>query len=837
MSVPRGWAYAAPAGHFDETTLASGEPRSEWRRLLRSLVELGRDELARRWREAERLIRENGVTYNVYGDPQGMDRPWQLDPIPLLLTGGEWAAIEAAVAQRAHLLDRVLADLYGPQRLLRDGRLPAELVLGHPGFLRPCHGVRVPHDRYLHVYAADLARSPDGRWWVIADRTQAPSGAGYALENRVVLSRVLPEPFRAFHVERLAGWFQTFRDGLAELAPRAGDEAPRVVLLTPGPYNETYFEHAYLARYLGITLAEGADLTVRDERVFLKTLDGLLPVDVIWRRQDDAYCDPLELLGESALGVPGLVQAVRAGNVAVANGLGSGLLETSATMAFLPGLCQHLLGEELRMPSVATWWCGQPAELETVLAKLDRLVLKPTVPRPGEEVVFGDELDAAARAAWSARLRAEGPRYVAQERVALSTMPSTVAANGDGGPVPRHLVLRVFATAHRGSWSVMPGGLTRVSTSADSLVVSSQRGGRSKDTWVLSATPVPYVTLMDRGTGALAVSRAGVALTSRVAGNLLWLGRSAERVEAGVRLFRAALRRLAEEPLRVAGAPLPEALQLLAATGRLPGLPLEGAPSVLEERVLGVLYDRTGSDGLAASIGQLHRLSWLVRDRLSPDAWRALARLDQELVESPALHPALRVSAALDQLDRALGMLAAFTGLVMESMTRALGWRFLDLGRRLERAIQAVDLLRAGLVETTPRETRRLETLLEVADGLMTYRSRYQTSAQTGLVLDLLLRDEANPRSVAYQLVALLERFAPLREAPHDAVARLLARVREAEIDALAAASDGRREALAALLSELARGLPAAYDVLNHAYLVHAVPRRLGGSARGSRRA
>jgi len=830
VSSASGLGYAGVAGHWDEMALPSGELRPHWRRLMSAVTGLGRDEALRRWRQAERLIRENGVTYNVYGDPLGMDRPWQLDPLPLLIPIGEWSAIEAAVTQRATLLDRMLADLYGAQRLLREGHLPAELVFADAGFLRPCHGLAVPNDVRLHLYAADLARSPDGQWWVLADRTQAPSGAGYALENRVVTTRVLPEVFGGFHVPRLAGWFQTMRDSLSALAAGRTD-SPRIVLLTPGPYNETYFEHAYLARYLGVTLVEGADLAVRGERVHLKTLDGLLPVDVILRRQDDRWCDPLELFGESALGVPGLVQAVRAGHVAVANALGSGLVDTPGVMAFLPGLCRRLLAEELRMPSVATWWCGQQRELAYVENHFDGLVLKNTFRSSAPDVVFGAHLAGDERTAFLARLRADPHRWVAQEQVALSTVPAAASE----GPAPRHLVLRVFAVASNGSWSVMPGGLTRVSASADDLVVSSQRGGASKDTWVLADAPVPVVSLMDRVQAPIDVSRAGFALTSRVADNLLWLGRTAERVEAGVRLFRSALGRLAEEPLRAADATLPDAVELLARRYRLDAHE-EEAP--LAERIVAAIFDRERPDSLSSAAHQLHHLAWLVRDRISTDAWRILGRFEERFEEPAGLHPALRVNAALDRLDGALLLLSAFTGLVMEGMTRALGWTFLDIGRRLERAIQMVELLLYGLVEPGPREWRRLENVLQVADSVMTYRSRYQTSLQAPLVLDLLLRDEANPRSVSFQLAHLERHFEPLDKAPRAAVTRLLASVRRAPLDELAALDDGgRRVALEALLMQLRRDVPAIFAALSHAYLSHAVSKRQTPGPRGKARA
>src|SRR5277367_3413803 len=390
------WSYEATPGFYDEVLGSGTELRPHWGALSESLTSIGHPGLARRWREGQRLIHDNGITYNVYSDPESTSRPWPLDPVPLMMDPAEWKTIEVAVIQRAMLFNSILADLYGPQRLLREKMLPAELVFPNPAFLRPCWGIQPPGGVFLHMYAADLARSPDGQWWVLADRTQSPSGAGYALENRLVTTRVLPDVFRASHIRRLANFFQTYRDALQRLVP-ANRENPRIVLLTPGPYNETYFEHAFLARYLGYTLVEGGDLTVRDNSVFLKTLGGLLPVDLIMRRQDDTFCDPLELREDSMLGVPGLVQAVRAGNVALVNALGSGLLESPATAAFLPGLCKHLLGEELKMPTVATWWCGEEEPRSHVLENLSGLVIKQTFGSARRLPIFGAKLSAAER--------------------------------------------------------------------------------------------------------------------------------------------------------------------------------------------------------------------------------------------------------------------------------------------------------------------------------------------------------------------------------------------------------------------------------------------------------
>src|SRR6202522_1842801 len=620
------WSYQATPGFYDEVLGAGTKPRPQWGELSESLTAMGNQGLARRWREGQRLIHDNGITYNVYSDPESTSRPWPLDPVPLMMDPSEWKTIEAAVIQRATLFNSVLADLYGPQRLLREKMLPAELVFPNPAFLRPCWGIQPPGGVFLHMYAADLARSPDGQWWVLADRTQSPSGAGYALENRLVTTRVLPDVFRASHIRRLANFFQTYRESLQRLVP-ANRENPRIVLLTPGPYNETYFEHAFLARYLGYTLVEGGDLTVRDNRVYLKTLGGLLQVDVIVRRQDDQFCDPLELRRDSMLGVPGLLEAVRSGHVAIANALGSGLAESPAYAAFLPALSRLLLNEDLKIPTVATWWCGQEEPLEYVMDHLSELVLKPPFPATRGDPIFGASLSGKEREALLDRVRAEPGRYVAQERVALSTVPVW-----EDGPLhPRHMVVRVYAVSSGGGYVVMPGGLTRVSTSLDSMVVSIQRGGGSKDTWVLGDGPAPPFTLLRPATHPLDVSRATFDLSSRIADNLFWLGRYTERVEAAVRITRAILSRFFQEEDATRASGLKAGLEILPALGYVAG----EKPAAAEHEVLSMIYDPAATSGLVSNIHQVRRVAWLLRDRISGDAWPILNKLDQQFSARP----------------------------------------------------------------------------------------------------------------------------------------------------------------------------------------------------------
>src|ERR1700689_1352964 len=532
--------YVQTSGVYDEMCGAPGILRPHWDKFIHSLSALGDQELTRRWQTAKHRIRENGVTYNVYGDPLGMDRPWNLDAIPLVIPPSEWSQLEAGLIQRARLLNLILADLYGPQTLLRGGQIPPALVFANPGFLRPCHGVNVSGNTYLHLLAVDLARGPDGEWWVISDRTQAPSGAGYSLENRIVMAETFPDLFREFQVKRLASFFRSFRDTLLRLSPAARDN-PRVVLLTPGPYNETYFEHSYLARYLGFRLVQGGDLTVRDSRVFLKTLEGLKQVDVILRRVDDSFCDPIELRSDSYLGVAGLVEAVRAGNVTVANALGSGLIETSAFMPFFPGLSQRMLGEPLKLPAVATWWCGQPEACRYVLDNLNFLVIKPAFPSRGMEPVFGGKLAADGRSRLIERIKESPQEFVGQELLNLSTAPVW----SENTLAPRRVVLRVYLAAAGDSWVVMPGGLARVSSSIGTPVVSMQRGGGSKGTWVLSHGPVDNSSLQRPRDLPVELNRGETSdLPSRAADHIFWLGRYAERSEHLARVLRCILIRL-----------------------------------------------------------------------------------------------------------------------------------------------------------------------------------------------------------------------------------------------------------------------------------------------------
>lgn len=744
MAEPLLADYPEAAGRYDEMLGEDGAPREHWRALYEYLANATPAAMAARLQSVARQVRENGVTYNVYADPQGADRPWELDVLPLILGHEEWVGIEAAVAQRATLLNRVLSDIYSGEELLSQGLLPPALVHGHAGFLRPCHGISPPDGIHLHLYAADLARSSDGRWWVVTDRTQAPSGAGYALENRLVISRAFPSLFRDLKVRHLARFFATLRDSLAYWAPR-DVEAPRIVLLTPGPYNETYYEHALLARYLGFPLVEGNDLTVRDGQVWLKTLSGLSRVHVILRRLDDDFCDPLELRADSALGVPGLTEAARRGNVLIANSLGSNLLESGALLGFLPNLCEKLLGEPLKMPSVGTWWCGEPLALEEVIEHLDDLVIKPAYPQLRIGTVFGGDLKGKEREAFIEKLRAQPHHYVAQERVRISQAPVWDRSR-EHGLSAGAVGLRVYACATPNGYMVMPGGLARVATGLDERTMSNQRGGGSKDTWILSAAPVSNFSLLRRAIGPADLVRSNVHLSSRVAENLFWLGRYMERCDNTARLMRVTLGRLIDGAFDTPG----REAACLTAICQFAGVLDYDGPTERDAVEARIMRSLSTDVGLGANLHQLSHIAMQLRERLSLDNWRVLNRMQAEQAEWTRKPPPL--ADVLTALDRTTASLMTLAGFALDGMTRDQGWRFLSMGRRLERMQFLCMCLQQAL--TLPRDAE-LDWLLELADSIVTYRARYMSRPEWLPLLDLLLLDTGNPRSVAFQLFGL----------------------------------------------------------------------------------
>lgn len=827
--------YTPPSGVYDEMLAQRGELRPQWQGMVRSLTRVQLQEIARRWELADRLIHENGVTYNVYGQPNEKPRPWELDILPVVYSASEWQALSEGIQQRVHLLSLVLADLYGPQLLLKERHLPPEAVFGHPRYLLPFHNLPLAGNKHIHHYAAELARSPDGRWWVMADRTEVPSGSGYAVENRIVASRTWPHLIQDCRVQRLASYFMKMQDHLQQLAHQH-KENPRIVLLTPGPNHPYYFEDAFLSRYLGYTLVEGGDLAVRNEQVALKTLGGLSPVDVIFRRIPDADCDPLELGGTSPHGIPGLLQAVRAGNVSVVNSFGSGLVETPLFMAFLPALCQRLLGEPLKMPSIASWWCQNPNSLKYVLGHLEELVIKPAYVHSGRNEVVVDQLSRSEREALAARIKAEPRQFVAQEKVTRSSTPAFHGGTLQSG----HVALRVYAAANADSYHVMPGGLIRVAASAKPLELSIAAGEYSKDAWVLSDGPVKPVSLLAPTEEIVRLSRSSSELPSRVADHLYWLGRNLERSDSAARLMRTLLDRLTVETKLESVAELPTLLRVLAARGLIaPDFVVESLKDSLpdvENALISAVFGEEEPLCLRSTLWELRRQASVVRDRISIDTWRIINRMATEFLRSH-VSKETDFGDALECLDRLLFELAACNGLVSDAMTRGQAWRFLDFGRRVERGLQMVNLLRYTLLDAAGANVSILQAVLDVADSAMTYRSRYLARLQPAPVLDLLLTDETNPRAIAFQLVALFdhvnhlprEESLPIRTNDQRTILSTLHAVQMAEVAKLVKPTrHNRRGPLEKLLNHVEDGLNNLSDEVSRKYLIHAgAPRQM----------
>ena len=810
-SAPAGYA---STGHFDELRARAerrGAPRSRpdalnpgkhhpvaagpaqssdpeygeaWSQFFDNVQADGLGNMDQRAASMARQVRDNGVTYNVYSDEGGPQRPWSLDLFPLIVSPESWQQIEVGVVQRVRVLDRVMADVYGPQQLLRLGLLPPALVQGHPGYLRAMHGVQPVGGTHLHIAAFDLARGPDGNWWVVSQSVQAPSGLGYLLENRLAVSRLFPQSFEQMNVQRLAGTYRALMDSIRQMSP-AGPDA-HIALLTPGPYNETYFEHAYLARYLGLTLVEGNDLIVRDQHLYLKTLKGLEPVHALLKRLDDEFLDPLELRADSTLGVPGLLQAIRAGNVLVANAPGSAFLESPALLGFLPALSRHLLGEDLQMPALPTWWCGERSAMESVLPRLQECAIKPTYPgsinHGNFDAVLGRNLTGREIDEWAGRIALHSDDHTIQAYLPLSQMPTWRSGDGKAASLKlRSVILRVFAVSDGPqSWRVLPGGLARVAgSSAD--IASMQRGGSSADVWVMTHGAVDRTTLLKPASGPASGNAAGTSalvqrkrmVTSRAGENLFWLGRYTERTENLIGLARLTLECLHGEDQ--SSVPLLVWLSKMAVANTLvlPGVPAATqARRVFERSLIASL----GSTELATSVGYNLRAVRLagasVRERLSQEHWMLIVQAEERLTvgcapfaEAADYSPleALRV------LKIASDHMAAITGAQTDRMTRDDGWRLLSIGRHIERLSFLSRSLASGFECGSVLDDGGFEAMIALFDSTIPFHAQYQQNRDVASLLDLLVLDRDNPRSLGWVAQTLRGRLAKLAGSdPHE---------------------------------------------------------------------
>lgn len=720
--------YTLHDGIQDELIDESGEIRPVWRSFVQTISGVSLDDWKIRIARGQQYLRDAGVYYRDNSTQGTTEREWPLSPVPLLISEQEWHQISVGLKQRANILEQVIGDLYGENTLVQDGFLPGQLIAKNPEWLRPLVGVEPRSGKFLNFLAFDIGRGPDGKWWVLGDRTQAPSGAAFALENRLATTRIFSDLYSPSHVHRLAGFFKEFRDAL--LALRGGDGS-RIGILTPGPLNDTYFEHAYIARYLGFMLLEGEDMTMRDGKLMVRTVDGPKPISVLWRRMDAHWADPLELEETSQLGTAGLLNAVRSQNVTIINALGSGVLETRALLAFLPRIAREWARDPLIMPNIATWWCGQKAERDFVktnaykmtigdayatkfLFDTDDISLKANKSKDQANQSLDDWIDD------------NGETLVGQEAVRLSTTP----ALDNGKIVPRPMSLRVFLARIGDHWSVMSGGFARIGNSSETTALAMQNGGSAADVWIVSDKPVNAETMLQTPSAPFVRHQPGI-LPSRAADNLFWLGRYTERTEHLIRLVRAYHVRMAE-----ADAQNTQLLEYVHDHATYLGI-----ANVEKQFPLAI---RTT---IHSAMNAANRVS----DRFSMDGSRALVDLAKTIDQmSLTAVPGNDMVRAMSVLLRKL---SGFSGLIHDNMTRFMGWRFLSIGRSLERAVTTNNLVSKFSNPDAP--FGGLDFAIEVADCAMTHRRRYELSTNRSTMIDLLVLDPLNPRSVVYQLKEL----------------------------------------------------------------------------------
>ena len=821
-------SYRPVPGVYDEMFCADGECRPHGRKLFDALSRIEPGELARRFSQAQKLVRDDGVTFNTFDESGESSRPWNLDIVPAVISRDQFQQLDRALVQRATLLENILADLLGPQMLLREKVIPAEILFGNPAFHRAYHNLQPANRRRLTLYAADLARSPDGNWWVTGDRVRAPSGLGFVLENRIVTSRVLPGVFRAVRPRRLAPFFVQLRETLRGMAPRFR-ENPRTVILSRGADSPTHFEDVYLARYLGYTLAEGGDLATRDGRVMLKTLGGLLPVEVILRRVSDEDCDPVELNSASLTGVSGLVDVVRNDEVVVTNALGSRLAETPALVPFLPAACRRLLGEDLRLPSSATWWCGQSDAMAYVLDNLDSLVIRSAFRVNNFPPIEPALLTQPAREELISKLKARPSDFVARERIVRSTVPVWLGSTIE----PWHSAFRFFVAADGDSFQTLPGGLARTSPDRLSLDRSMAGGERAQDVWIEGDGREESVTLLRSSETPLILKRSGNDLPSRDAENLFWLGRMVERADGTARALRVLLQQINSDDDDESGVVRIALLRTLASLGQIePGLAVDGLRNGLpdlEEIVPASVFNTQESLSLKSTVDGVARLIHSVRDRLSVDAWQTLNQLRDDWNPSPKQLKRMDSAHLLQLAQRIINAVAAFGGLSVEGMTRTQVWRFLELGRRIERVWHTATNLQSMLVNVADPEAFVLEAILECCDSIMTYRGRYLSTLRAEAVIDLLVTDDTNPRSLVFQLDRIQSHVSKLPSAGQAVLGQderlamsLNNSVRLAEPRVLAQVDDGQRRSLDRLMQRLLDHVPRMSVAISQRYLIHA---------------
>ncbi len=746
--------YFSNAKKYDEVLKADMSINSNWEQLLNNLKQIGKEKLLAKQEEINWLMDENGVTYNVYNDPKGMHRTWDLNIVPFLVHQNEWKTIEKGIAQRAELINLILKDIYGKRELIKNGIIPQDVIFAHRGFLRQCDQIQYKTSKNLLIYSADLARGPDGRMWVVNDRTQAPSGMGYALENRYSLSRVAPNIFQDINVKQPSQFFYEFNEMLIESAPQNKDN-PNIVILTPGPHNETYFEHAYMASFLGYQLVTGNDLVVRNGKLWMKTLKELKQVDVILRRVDDVFMDPLELREDSYLGVAGLLDVVREQKVAIVNPIGSGILENSGLIPFMNVICKYFFKEDLILPQIASWWCGQKKERDYVLSHLKDLVVKRIDRSNRENIFFCEFLDTKALNNLKKEILLAPYQFVAQEKISFSTAPNLVKDTLE----PRKVMCRTFAIAKDDSYSVMPGGLVRVAPERENLFVSNQRGGISKDFWVISDDTQTNIQNYSWDSSCrISISDIN-DLPSNTAENLYWSGRYLGRALVTARYLRMVLNRMnnVEYNDRNESESLVFLYQSIThITSTFPGFVGKGSEEVLKaplKEIISLIMDENRPGSFAQTLTSFNNAYYSLRSLWSKDMWRVFDGIKKQWSKFKE-NDNYTVAELSKLLDRIITRLIAFMGLIEESILVTQGLLLYFIGLQSEQAMMNVAKCRSLLVFNLDEHIQYdiLESLLTSHESLNIYRYSYRSYLNIENVINLILLDKEYAKSLTYQI-------------------------------------------------------------------------------------
>jgi uncharacterized circularly permuted ATP-grasp superfamily protein/uncharacterized alpha-E superfamily protein len=809
---------------YDEMLGQDGAPRRHWQSLLAGLNALSPGDRAQRAARLDRRVRETGIAYDIFADPRASSQQWQLDLLPIVISPGEWRWLEAALVQRAELFDAVLNDLYGDQTLLREGLIPPELIFSDSAYLRACHGV-LPRAGGLRFYAADLARGTDGQWRIIDNHAETLAGVGFALANRMVFTHVSGDLFNDCNAVRLVSYFQSMQSALTA---HSGRENARIALLTPGAHHEDYFSQAYIARYLGYLLVEGADLRTRGGQVFLKTLEGLKEIDLIVRCVDGIESDPLELDPGGYDGPSGLVRTCRLSPKLVVNAAGSAVVQNRGLGPYLPRLAKHVLGEDLKLHDAPRRWLGDAASRQHVEVHFADIVIRKAqegTGRPGQASRGKDThaMREAERSLLKREIALHGPRLVAEEKIGFSTAPSYK----NGSLTPRPFAMRLFVARTQSGYAAMPGGLA-MAVDPDRAVALSAPDGHTRDVWVLSdAEQGHHVSLWRPTLETARVQRSQRVIQSRVADDMFWLGRYTERADWTMRVLRSCLRRLTEDGSPDSG--LSAARKcievLLTSEDTTPAVKKQIAGFDLEDLCDHLIRGGQSSSTLERTTQRLYKVAHMARDRLSLEAFQTLSRFRPGDTWVTAMASATP-GGALDLLDEGLASISAFNGLMHENMTRNFGWSFLDMGRRLERAYNLSEAMLSLFipVQDLEDEESSLMLLLELADSFITYRSRYRLGPMLALVLDLLLLDESNPRSLSYQLAAFSRQLETLPEGMQGVsltedrrlILALLTSIRLADVERMAGETSGAT--LQQLLTEQIQLLPELSDAVGRHY-------------------